>query len=326
MLTSPMGGKDSMPIGARGKKAIVVFAILIVYIVSMVMGGTEANRRSLQLSNESADPDHVSLSVVVTNVNQAAQKLTAQLSFRLAGKIASDEVTPAVDLKFFVNNVQGEQEFDFHKGRRINPIEVVFPLNGNLNAYPFDRYHTTLSLLMTRPVERAARTPEELPDGEHAGGQSGEALFGALALEKTSPVHLSVALFAAIPGTKFTGNIDSKEDSDLTSIRLNLRRANNLMMVSILICATMISLAIALLLIVLRLLGAPQGQATFTPLTMSFALIFGLPALRNAQPGVPPIGAFCDYISFIWAELIVAVSGLLFAWRWLRATKYKASG
>ena len=120
-----------MPIGARGKKAIVVFAILIVYIVSMVMGGTEVRRRSLQLSNESPDPDHVSLSVVVTSVNQTAQKLTTQLNFHLAGKFASDDVTPAVDLKFFVNNVEGEQEFDFPKGRRINPVEVVFPLNGN---------------------------------------------------------------------------------------------------------------------------------------------------------------------------------------------------
>ena len=314
-----------MRIGALGKKAIVVFAILLVYIVSVVMGSTEAHRRSLQLSSESTNPDHVTLIVVVTGVNQATQQLTTQLNFRLAGKIASDEVTPAVDLKFFVNNVEGEQEFDFHKGRRINPVEVVFPLNGNVNRYPFDRYRTTLSLLMTRPEVRGEdRIPEESGD-QGAAGQPSDVPFGALALEKTSPVPLSVALLAAVPGTKFMGSIDRKERSQLTEINLILRRANNLMMVSILISATMISLAIALLLIVLRLIGTPREEASFAPLTMSFALIFGLPALRNAQPGVPPIGAFCDYISFIWAELIVAVSGLLFAWRWLRTTKRRAS-
>ncbi len=316
-----------MRMRASGKRAFVVFAILLAYIVTLVMGSTEAHRRSLQLSSESADPDHVTLIVVVTGVDQMAQQLTTQLNFRLAGKIASDEVTPAVDLKFFVNNVRGEQEFDFHKGRRINPVEVIFPLNGNLNRYPFDRYRTTLSLLTTRPVERGEdRTPEQSGDSGRAAGQAGEAPFGALALEKTSPVALSVALIAAVPGTKFMGNIDRKESTQLTAINLNLRRADNLIIVSILINAMMVSLAVALLLIVLRLIGAPREQASFTPLTMSFALIFGLPALRNAQPGVPPIGAFCDYIAFIWAELIVAVSALLFASRWLRSSKDRASG
>ncbi len=324
MLCSTLAAQsreNSMRIGATRKKIFVVSAILLVYIVSLVMGSTEVRRRSLQLSSESTDPDHVSLNVVVTDVNQVTQQLTAQLNFRLAGKIASDEVTPAVDLKFFVNNVLGEQEFDFHKGRRINPVEVVFPLNGNLNRYPFDRYRTTLSLLMTRPVVRGeARTPEESGD-KGAAGEPSEVPFGALALEKTSPVALSVALFAEVPGTKFRGSIDRKEASQLTAINLNLRRADNLIMVSILISATMISLAVTLLFVVLRLVGLPKEEMSIMPLSMSFALIFGLPALRNAQPDVPPIGAFCDYISFIWAELIVAVSGLLFAWRWLRATK-----
>jgi hypothetical protein len=314
-----------MRIGASGKRALVVFAILLAYIVTLAMGSTEAHRRSLQLSSESTDPDHVTLAVVVTSVNHATQQLTTQLNFRLAGKIASDEVTPAVDLKFFVNNVKGEQEFDFRKGRRIEPVEVVFPLNGDLNRYPFDRYRTTLALLMTRPVVQGGdRSPEGA--GDQGGGEPAEAPFGALAMEKTSPVPLSVALIATVPGTKFVGSIDRKEGPELTVIHLNLRRANNLIIVSILISVMMISLAVALLLIVLRLIGAPKDQATFAPLTMSFALIFGLPALRNAQPGVPPIGAFCDYISFIWAELIVAVSGLLFAWRWLRSTRTKASG
>jgi hypothetical protein len=269
----------------------------------------------------------VSLNVVVTSVNQIAQQLTAQLNFRLAGKIASDDVTPAVDLKFFVNNVEGEQEFNFPKGRRINPVEVVFPLNGDSNRYPFDRYRTTLSLLMTRPVaQRMARNPDESSDSEHAGVEPSEVPFGALALQKASPVPLSVALFAEVPGTKFQGDIDRKKDTQLTGINLRLRRANNLIMVSMLINVTMLSLAIALLFIVLRLIGTPQVQAGFTPLTMSFALIFGLPALRNAQPGVPPIGAFCDFVSFIWAELIVAVSGLLFAWKLLETMRRQASG
>jgi hypothetical protein len=196
-----------------------------------------------------------------------------------------------------------------------------------VNKYPFDRYRTTMSLLMTRPeVKGEVRTPEESHDVGQAGGQPAAAApFGALALEKTSPVPLSVALLAAVPGTKFSGKVNRDVGSQLTAIRLDLRRANNLIMVSILISATMISLAVSLLFIVLRLIGLTREQESIVPLSLSFALIFGLPALRNAQPGAPPIGALCDYISFIWAELIVAVAGLLFAWRWLGVTKPGAS-
>ena len=310
-----------MRIGLSAKKAFAVCAILLVYIVSLVLGGTEVQRRSLQLSGESASPDHVSVVVNVTGVNQGAQELTAQLSFRVAGKLGLDGVTPATDLKLFVNNVGGEQEFDFERGRRMNPIEVVFPLNGNLNRYPFDRYRTTLALLMVRPEARGAAAIPPAGKVESGTGERGELPFGAVALEKTLPVPLSVTLSAEIPGTKFSGSIDRTLSSELKAIDLNLRRTNNVMMVSILISATMIGLAVALLSIVLHLIGAPRHESSLVPLSLSIALIFGLPALRNAQPGVPPIGAFCDFISFIWAEVIVAVSGLMFAWSWLRAAK-----
>jgi hypothetical protein len=60
-----------------------------------------------------------------------------------------------------------------------------------------------------------------------------------------------------------------------------------------------------------------KGQFDLVPLSMSLSLIFGLPALRNVQPGVPPVGAFSDYIIFIWAELIVAVSAVVTVWQWV---------
>jgi hypothetical protein len=60
-----------------------------------------------------------------------------------------------------------------------------------------------------------------------------------------------------------------------------------------------------------------KGQYDLVPLSMSLSLIFGLPALRNVQPGAPPVGAFSDYIIFIWAELIVAVSAVVTVWQWV---------
>jgi hypothetical protein len=50
----------------------------------------------------------------VTNVNPAAQELTAQLGFRLAGNIA---LTPAKDMKLLINNVRGQQKLTPRKGK-----------------------------------------------------------------------------------------------------------------------------------------------------------------------------------------------------------------
>src|ERR1700678_1313931 len=132
-------------------KIAFVLSIIAIYVALLVRGSTESTRRSLQLRDETSAPDRVAVSVVVTNVNPATHELTAQLGFRLAGNIAQDEVTPAADMKLLINNVRGQQEFDFPRGKRTNRIEAVFSLNGDFNKYPFDRYETTMWLLITVP-------------------------------------------------------------------------------------------------------------------------------------------------------------------------------
>jgi hypothetical protein len=63
--------------------------------------------------------------------------------------------------------------------------------------------------------------------------------------------------------------------------------------------------------------AASQDEINLVPLSLCVTLIFGLPALRNVQPGVPGVGVLSDYISFIWAELIVSVSAIALAWIWI---------
>ena len=78
----------------------------------------------------------------------------------------------------------------------------------------------------------------------------------------------------------------------------------------------MVGLAISVLAMVLHVRTA-SGEWDLVPLSLSLSLIFGLPALRNVQPGVPSVGAFSDNVIFIWAELIVAVSVVVTVWHWL---------
>jgi hypothetical protein len=78
-------------------------------------------------------------------------------------------------------------------------------------------------------------------------------------------------------------------------------------------------------LLAMALKATTAGEKTdLLPLSVSISLIFGLPALRNIQPGVPPVGALVDYITFIWAELIVAASAVIIVWAWLLRTRAKS--
>ena len=120
----------------------------------LVHSQNEVNRRSLQLRDDTDAADHVVISALVTGVNPTTQELTAQIILQPQGALARDEVTPAVDLKLLINNVREQQQFDFPKGKRINRIEAVFPLNGELNKYPFDHYTTTLWFLITTPTRK----------------------------------------------------------------------------------------------------------------------------------------------------------------------------
>jgi hypothetical protein len=298
------------------RKVVRVFLVLLIvgiYCTVLIRGATESSRRSLQLTDETQSTDRISVSVLVTGVNFVTRELAAQLAFRIAGAIARDEVTPAKNLKLLINNVGGEQEYDFAKGDRMRRINVVLPLSGDLNRYPFDRYDGNLRLLMVTPSENAQAEVPSPSDSQSPDFAQRESLaVGTVALRKTVPVPLSISLSASLPGVKFSGNITRDSDTYMATTELHLRRADNLISVSILINLMMSCLAISVFALALR--GITDDRANnLVSLSLAITLIFGLPALRNVQPGVPPVGAFSDYVTFIWAELIVAFAAIITA-------------
>ena len=139
--------------------------------------------------------------------------------------------------------------------------------------------------------------------------------IGPAALEQDH-VPISIDLTASVPGVKFSGQISRTQSHEVTGIDLSIRRADDVIAVTIIVMLTMMCLALSLLAMVLRA-TAVKGQSTLLPLSLSVSL-FGLPALRNnVEPGVPPVGVFGDYVSFTWAELIVAASTVVVVWTWI---------
>jgi Domain of unknown function (DUF4436) len=48
------------------------------------------------------------------------------------------------------------------------------------------------------------------------------------------------------------------------------------------------------------------------------AMIFALPAVRNALPGAPPLDVRADILIFFWAELGAIIALCLFITAWAR--------
>jgi len=331
-------------------RILIMLLVGLLYVGILIRNLHETEHSSLRLRETSAG-DYISVSIKVVEADIDRSEVRAYIRLRAVGNLAKDSVTPARDLKLFLNSVRGTQEIDFPAGERMNPIEAQFSLDGDANLYPFDRHQTTLWLLLTTPSRRrppAQATPSspkkpankqrvhyqtEATDTNRTETETNMAapigtalpvsdlMVEHAALEQNDTVPMSIDLEASIPGDKFSGKIARTEGRDLVGVDLNMRRADGVIVVSISVMLIMMSLAVSLLAMVLKA-TVVGSHSTLLPLSLSVSLIFGLPALRNnVQPGVPPVGVFSDYISFIWAELIVAVSTVIVVWTWIVKSK-----
>lgn len=328
--------------GAFPLRILLIPAVIVVYIAVMVSNLNEADRRSLRLQHDSDAADRMNVTLKIVNLDVARAEVTARMQISLAGKIATDALTPAVNLRMLVNAVNGQQHYEFQRGARIAPVEAVFALVGDPNLYPFDAYTSTLAFWVAKPgtVMKPPPPPpapvpakkksffERLTKGDEPAPiekpPAQDTLVGTAALASQTLVPVSLDLSASIPGFKFEGVAEKSALDDVTRIQLTVRRADTVIVTSVGIQVMMLCLSLSMLAMVLY--GTIQGkESALAPLSISAALIFGLPALRDTQPGVPPLGVFTDFVSYLWAELIVAASTIIAIWTWIARHRSKTA-
>lgn len=94
---------------------------------------------------------------------------------------------------------------DADKGKRMNRIEAVFPLNGELNRYPLDRYRTTLWLLMTAPPRKVEPHSSSVPQStQNEELQSDQLAVGTTALQQRTLFRLRSSFLEAVHEKRLT--------------------------------------------------------------------------------------------------------------------------
>src|SRR5437899_1751942 len=211
------------------------------------MGLTEESRRALTIIKSSATGnDFVIANVRVTSIDTAQGLLHGRIRLIPMGRFAIDKTTPATDLTLLINSASGKQAVVFPKGKRIIPIEFTNLLSGNQNRYPFDRHTTEIELVVTAPAEKEAEpVPADNLD-ENADPSATTLIVGASDLDHSETVPINENFIASIPGIKFEGTVTQNDTYKLMHTTVAMRRANNVITLSIMVMVITFGLAISI--------------------------------------------------------------------------------
>lgn len=172
---------------------------------------------------------------------------------------------------------------------------TIFPISTQTgpNFYPFDAYS---SEIITELMVEGKSVP-----------------WGMLV--NTEPSPLDVSMVVEYPAIWVDENDeafpDEYQDTSLI-IGLAVDRAILTQVYSMFAVVMMWILSTFIFCMALDTLFFRPRDPALPPIAASFALLFALPNIRNAQPGVPQIGIAIDVWGFMWNILLVALSACAF--------------
>jgi hypothetical protein len=316
-----------------GLTVLALFVVMMLFVYNVYRH--EGDKRSAEISDiGEKDPNHIEAYVKILSVDPIKGDMQVRLEFVPKGNLALNDDLLARPLKLFVNSSNGKQETEFAKGKRMNAIETVVSMYDGLSTdYPFDSHSAFLEMYLTavpdkkpdaaKPAEgstQPAATPVATPAPESgatpAEPKKEEGEVKKDDAETDNDVSLAVDFYGSVPGFKIGATKTKDSDDDYVGIDMTVARSGTVVFFSAFVMFLMWGATIAVLLLVLSVIlrGRKIEVGMFSFLA---ALIFALIAVRNAQPGIPPIGTFSDFVAFFWAEVILSLCLLTIIFTWL---------
>src|SRR5262249_53536435 len=248
----------------------------------------EGKNRSFKVEDkQNAGNDYIDVDVKVISVDPVKGEMTARINFQPQGALAKDEFSPAEDITLLVNSATGKQEHKFEKGKRMNPVDATVSLDGQANDYPFDSHVAELFLIMTTPVKAKPAEPQEPADEEKPAPKK---QTQASVFDTNEPVPMAVEFSGSIPGLKLEAEKDKETDVGITQVNMQVSRSSTVVFFSVFVMILMLCLACVVVMMMMRFwLG--KRKIELGAMSVYGAMLFAFPALRNSQPGVPPLGA-----------------------------------
>jgi outer membrane biosynthesis protein TonB len=312
---------------------VILFAVGLVLVLNIYK--SEGEKRSASVSDlGEKDPNHIEVDVTLVTIDPNKGDIVARLEFLPKGSYTKADGTLARDVKLFVNGATGKQETDFPRGKKMNPMEVVVQMyDGLVTDYPFDKHKAYLEMYFVpgkpekksaepgaaKPAEAAPSPtpkPEAADEEEPKKEDAAKKTEAAKEEEEDDEIPIGVDFAGSISGFKIEAAKARESQNDLVGIDMTISRAATTKFFSLFVMMMMWGLTISVLLLTLSVVlrGRKVELAMFS---FTAALLFAFATVRNAQPGTPPIGTYSDFISFFWAEVIIALCLVVLVFTWL---------
>lgn len=311
----------------------LVVAVILVFGYLAVLGvyDSEANKRSTATMIEESNAKHrLDIFAKIQSVDPNKGEMSLRLEFFAKGSVALEdtELIPAVDIVIYTPGSSGKQEHNFKAGRLMGGLELVLPLEGLASDYPFDEHKAALAIVAfaKTPAEASptGATQQTVSDG--ADDADSDEQPDSSSAQSTDPLDglqelpISVALYAALPNVDMAIDLSGTSgsaDPNIAEAIITIHRAITIVGFAIFVMVIFWVIAIAIVLQAVTI--ASRGREP-EPDTMGYmaALLFAFPFMRDALPGTPPVGTLSDFLSFFWAEALVAIALITTLITWIR--------
>ncbi|WP_225770628.1 DUF4436 family protein [Inquilinus sp. Marseille-Q2685] len=289
------GGETPRARSASPSRRAVVLAVLlagcaIAYILILARFDVSSAPAETEFGAPARDA-RVRLYVQPIEVDPVNDSVQMRISVTPDPALASATAATA-DHDFLIKIRRGKQieHVQIGAGQPLPEVTFEFDLeDGNVRDYPLDRYGSAMTLAAS----------ERTPDGAEA------------------PLPIRVTVWEGLLGYTVKAQQAAAQTAGDLQLQFAIRRTGAVSFFGIAIYGAIVVMALCALVIgSLVFIGTRRIEVTLAGALG--AVIFALPALRGALPGIPPLGVRADILIFFWAEIGAIIAFCLFVAAWAR--------
>jgi hypothetical protein len=280
------------------KRIVIMLLFLALFVgafsTALYFYQNDRTQRSANLTfGDDKEPNRIEVAVSLLGVDPIKGDINLRFAPNPEGTYAKDNRL-AKELKFFTGIESGKSEVTLEKNRIPDAVTGSLSINGRVSDYPFDVHSSDFYLFFTNPKDET----EEIP--------------------------IVVNFYGAISGYNIDVDYVPKAEFESSDTYIGLRVAVSRSVItksfSVFLMIAMWLIGLVVFTMTMVVVWQPR-PIEFGMFTLIAGMLFALPAVRGLQPSVPPLGGLTDFLSFFWAESLVAVSMPILFFTWL--TRYK---
>ena len=241
---------------------------------------------------DTANPDHMTVTVLIQKVDPSTARVSAQLELRGSGSLLDERTHELKEDATLTSNAVTNATVVAKANERPEFVSVEFALrDGVITDYPLDSYTTNFFFRV------------HVGDGTNQRAVPVRAVFDNID-----------SFFKVVPQQEQTievhhGGAEAKKATpqSLFAATASVKRSTSTIMFAVFIMVFMWCLTIAALIAAWYTASGRLGLF-WSALGFLGTLLFALIPLRNAVPGDPPIGSLIDFAAFFIAEGVVSIS------------------